>query len=291
MRKIAFIMNPTSGNKNKAAVWKYISEEFGLSPDYETLMYTTRCAGDGYERAKLLAAENYDVVIAIGGDGTINEIARGLMHSKTALGIVPMGSGNGLARHLKIPMNYKKALARIKRFHSQPIDGAIINDRHFFCTAGIGFDALISYLFNTDGRKRGKAKYVGLTTKKFLQYSPKEYTIYVDNQRFVRKAFLITFANASQWGNNAYVAPLAHSSDGKLDVVVWKNVPHIAIPFMIPRLFSKSLHKSHYVDTFRGKHIRVERNSEDYVHYDGESCSMGDKLDIQIIPLALHILV
>ena len=284
-------MNPNSGNKNKAAVWKYISEEFGLSPDYETLMYTTRCAGDGYERAKMLAAENYDAVIAIGGDGTINEIARGLMHSKTALGIVPMGSGNGLARHLKISLNYKKALEVVKRFRSQPIDAAKINEQFFFCTAGIGFDALISYLFNTDGNKRGKAKYVGLSTKEFLQYSPKEYTIHIDNQRFVRKAFLITFANASQWGSNAYVAPLAHSSDGKLDIVVWKKMPRIVVPFMIQRLFSKSLHKSQYVDTFRGCHIKVERANDDYVHYDGESCTMGNQLDIQVIPLALHILV
>jgi YegS/Rv2252/BmrU family lipid kinase len=283
-------MNPISGTGKKKLVWQYIGEEFALSPDYMVVMHTTRHAGDGYEQAVWLARQGFDAVVAIGGDGTINEVARGLMHSRTALGIVPMGSGNGLARHLHIPMNYKKALELIKRFHTQPIDAAQINGKVFFCTAGIGFDALVGYLFNKAGT-RGWPRYVGLSTKEFLQYAPQEYIIHIDDQQFVRKAFLVTFANASQWGNNAYVAPLAHCSDGKLDVVVWKNFPRVIAPFMLPRLFTKSIHKSLYVDTFRGKHIVVERSQADHVHFDGESCMMGKTLDIQVFPLALKVLM
>jgi YegS/Rv2252/BmrU family lipid kinase len=289
-RKIAFIMNPISGTCRKKPVWSYIGAKFGLSPHYETFLYTTHHAGDGYEQAKRLATEGYEAVVAIGGDGTVNEIARGLMYSKTALGIVPMGSGNGLARHLQIPMNVRSAIDIVRRFRTQPIDAARINDKVFFCTAGIGFDALIGHLFNRSGT-RGLSKYAKLSTRAFMHYTPQEYRIQVDDRQFIRRAFLVTFANASQWGNNAYVAPRAHSSDGRLDVVVWNQVPRIRVPFMLPKLFTKSLHRSPHIDTFRGEHIIVERAYDDHVHFDGESCIMGKMLDIQIIPLALNVLM
>jgi diacylglycerol kinase family enzyme len=113
----------------------------------------------------------------------------------------------------------------------------------------------------------------------------------VDDRKFVRRAFLITFANASQWGNNAYIAPLAHMSDGKLDVVVVKDLPRVAMPFLLPRLFTKSIHKSPYIEMFRGRHVVVERPHADYVHFDGEPCIMGKDLDIQIVPLALKVII
>ncbi|MDR1681380.1 MAG: diacylglycerol kinase family lipid kinase [Prevotellaceae bacterium] len=289
MRKIAFIMNPVSGTGSKRTLWKHIGEAFGLLPDYETLLYTTQYAGDGYRQAKRYAEAGYDAVVAIGGDGTINEVARALMHTPTALGIVPTGSGNGLARHLKIPMNTKKAIRRIKRFRVQPVDAARINDKIFFCTAGIGFDALVGHLFNTS-KRRGLSKYIQYSTSAFLRYTPQEYRLCIDGQEIIRTAFLITFANASQWGNNAYVAPLADTRDGTLDIVVWKNVPRSDLPFMLPKLFTKSLHRSRHIDTFRGRHITVERIREDYVHFDGESCTMGKALDVEIIPHSLKIL-
>jgi len=291
MRRIAFILNPISGTGNKQTVWEDIKKEFDQSPDFDVVLYETQYAGDGYEQTKRFAAEGYDAVVAIGGDGTVNEVGRGLMHSQTVMGIIPMGSGNGLARHLRIPMNYKKALKIIRNFHTQPIDAAQINDKTFFCTAGIGFDALISYMFNKSG-KRGIGKYVEISALQYLQYAPQEYSLYIDGQKFERKAFLITFANASQWGNNAYVAPQAHASDGLLDVVVWKNFPQLAMPFMLPRLFNKSLHKSSYVDTFRGQHIEVERSKNtDVVHYDGEASVMGKTLHVQVLPLAVKVLM
>ncbi|MDR2801600.1 MAG: acylglycerol kinase family protein, partial [Prevotellaceae bacterium] len=124
MRKVAFILNPLSGKGNKEAVEQYISHHFGWTAGFDPLLYTTRCAGDGYEHALQYAAQGLDAVVAVGGDGTINEIARGLLHSHTAMGIVPMGSGNGLARHLRLPMDFKKALEKIMRFHVRSIDAA-----------------------------------------------------------------------------------------------------------------------------------------------------------------------
>lgn len=289
MRKIAFILNPLSGKGNKEAVEQYINRQFKKTAGFDTLLYTTRCAGDGYEQARLLAAQGLDAVVAVGGDGTINEVARGLLHSRTTMGIVPMGSGNGLARHLRLPMDFKKALNKIMHFHIRAIDAAQINGQLFFCTAGIGFDALIGHLFNSGG-KRGMSTYISLSTREFLQYKPQEYTIMIDGQTHTHKAFLITFANASQWGNNAYIAPLAHCNDGQLDIVVWKDFPRRAVPFMVPRLFTKTIHKSSFVEMFQGKHIVVKRPQEDYVHLDGESLQMGEILNIQVLPSALKVL-
>ncbi|MDR1405780.1 MAG: diacylglycerol kinase family lipid kinase, partial [Prevotellaceae bacterium] len=178
----------------------------------------------------------------------------------------------------------------ITHFHIHAIDAARINGQLFFCTAGIGFDALIGHLFN-HGDRRGISTYISLSTRRFLQYRPQEYVIRTDGHACTRKAFLITFANASQWGNNAYIAPLARCSDGQLDIVVWKDFPRLAAPFMLPLLFTKTIHMAPFVETFHGRHITVERPREDYVHFDGESCHMGKILDVEVLPLALKVLV
>lgn len=291
MQRIAFIMNPISGTKNKETVWAYIRDVFSLSTEYELTMHTTCCAGDGYNQALYFAKEKFDIVVAVGGDGTINEVARGLLHSKTALGIIPMGSGNGLARHLQIPMNFRKAIEIIKKARTQPIDAGEINGKVFFVTAGIGFDALIGNLFNKRG-KRGLYNYLGLSTKKILQYVPRDYRIEIDGQRICdRKAFLITFANASQWGNNAYIAPRAHVSDGLLDIVIMNAYTIINAPSVLTRLFTKSLHKTWSTETLRGKRIRIIRAKEDYVHFDGESAIMGREIEVKVVPLALKVIV
>jgi YegS/Rv2252/BmrU family lipid kinase len=289
MRQIAFILNPLSGKGRKESVERYLHQHAGRAAGFDILLYTTRCAGDGYEQARQFAAQGLDAVVAVGGDGTVNEVARGLLHSQTAMGIVPLGSGNGLARHLRLPMDFKKAVEQIMRFHVRAIDAAQINGKPFFCTAGAGFDALIGRLFN-DGGKRGMSTYISLSTREFMQYKPQEYTVTIDGQTYTRKAFLITFANASQWGNNACIAPLAHCNDGLLDIVIWKDFPRAAAPFMLPRLFAKTIHKSSFVEMFQGKHIVMERPQEDDVHLDGESLHMGKILDIQVLPSALKVM-
>ena len=289
MARIAFIMNPIAGAKDKEAAWSYIGQVFGLSPDYELAMYTTSCANDGYRKALQFAAEHYDAVVAIGGDGTVNEVARGLLHSQTALGIIPMGSGNGLARHLHLPLNFRKAIETIRAGDTQVIDAAEINEKIFFCTAGVGFDALIGNLFNQRG-KRGFYHYIGLSTKKAIGYVPQEYIIHIDGTSLRRRAFLITVANASQWGNNAYIAPEADISDGWLDIVILNAYSLIEAPLLLPRLFTRSIHKAWSTEVLRGRHIRIVRTKNDYVHFDGESAVMGKAVDIHVIPLALKVI-
>jgi YegS/Rv2252/BmrU family lipid kinase len=290
MARIAFIMNPIAGTKDKAAAWSYIGQVFGLSPDYELTMYTTACANDGYRKALQFAGERYDAVVAVGGDGTVNEVARGLLHSQTALGIIPMGSGNGLARHLQIPLNFRKAIEIIRSGDTQLIDAAEINEKIFFCTAGVGFDALIGNLFNQRG-KRGLYNYIGLSTRSALHYLPREYLIHIDGATMRRRAFLITVANASQWGNNAYIAPNANISDGWLDIVILNGYSLIEAPILLPRLFTRSIHKAWSTEVLRGRHIRIVRTKDDYVHFDGESAVMGKAIDIKVIPLALKVII
>ena len=289
MARIAFIMNPIAGTKSKEAAWSYIGQVFGLSPDYELTMYTTSCANDGYKKALQFANAHYDVVVAVGGDGTVNEVARGLLYSQTVLGIIPMGSGNGLARHLQLPLNFRKAIEIIRAGNVQVIDAAEINRKMFFCTAGVGFDALIGNLFNQRG-KRGLYQYIGLSTKKVLSYTPREYLIHIDGTSLRRKAFLITVANASQWGNNAYIAPEANISDGWLDIVILNEYSLIEAPLLLPRLFTRSIHKAWSTEVLRGRNIRIVRTSDDYVHFDGESAVMGKAIDINVIPQALKVI-
>ena len=290
MLRIAFIMNPISGTKNKDSVWAYIGDRFGLTADYELTKYTTSCAGDGYKQALYFAKESFDIVVAVGGDGTVNEVARGLMNSNTALGIIPMGSGNGLARHLHIPLKFEKAVEILQTGKSKLMDAGEINGKTFFTTAGLGFDALIGHFFNAGG-KRGLFNYVGLSTRKLLQYVPCEYRIEIDGQRFDRRAFLVSFANASQWGNNAYIAPLAHVSDGWLDVVILSAYGIFNAPSMSVRLFTKSLHKAWFAESFKGKNIRIIRAKDDYVHFDGESAIMGREIAVKILPAVLKVIV
>ena len=290
MYRIAFIINPVSGTANKSGVLKYIGQVFGNMEQYDLDIHTTRDAGDGYEVAKYYAEEGAHFVVAVGGDGTVNEVARGLIGSKTALGIVPMGSGNGLARHLQIPLNYKEAIDVIALKKTQPIDAAQLDEHIFFCTAGVGFDALIGNRFNASS-KRGLQTYLRVAAKEILGYEPQEYQLTIDGKTIIRTAFLITFANASQWGNNVYIAPHAHSSDGLLDVVIWREFPLIVAPWMFSQLLIKTFDKAPYVETFRGKNITVKRKLPDYVHFDGDSCMMDRELEIKIIPMALKVLL
>lgn len=283
-------MNPISGTKNKDAARNHILQTFGDAAGDEPTVHVTTHAGDGYAQALRFAQQQYDTVVAVGGDGTVNEVARGLLHSRTALGIIPMGSGNGLARHLHVPLRLEKAVDVIRAGCSRRIDAAEINGRVFFCTSGVGFDALIGNLFNSKG-KRGMYNYVKLATKAAVQYTSHKYRIEIDGQTLYRKAFLITFANASQWGNNAYIAPHADISDGWLDVVILNRYAVVAAPVLLPRLFARSIHKAWTTEILRGKRIKIIRAKDDYVHFDGESAVMGKVLDVQILPLALNVII
>ena len=217
-KKILFIMNPISGTASKAAVPSLIDSVLDKELfEYEIRM--TERAGHASEIATEAKNNHVDVVVAVGGDGTVNEVARSLVHSDTALGILPCGSGNGLARHLLLPMNLKKCIEVINQCEIRDLDFGVINDHPFFCTCGMGFDAFVSMKFAESG-KRGPITYAENILREGLKYEPETYTLEDETGTKQYKAFLISCANASQYGNNAYIAPQASMSDGLMDVVI-----------------------------------------------------------------------
>lgn len=205
-----------------------------------------------------------------------------------ALGIFPLGSGNGLARSNRIPLNPEKALRIIERGTINQIDGALINGKLFFCTAGIGFDAHIAHEFASSS-KRGFMTYFTTTLKEFFSYSPQTYQINIDGKRIETKAFLITIANAGQWGNDVFIAPQAELSDGILNISILKPFSYFSIPWLIVKLFSKKIHTCHLLQSERGKQIDISFQGKLPAHFDGEPIIVSENVSVSIVPLALKV--
>ncbi len=289
-RRIVFVINPTSGTTNKDVmpqlIDKYIDSD---SNDVSTVF--TEYAGHASEIASKCVNEGVDVVVAVGGDGTVNEVARALVESDTALGIVPCGSGNGLARHLMLPMNVKGALEIINNGLVHSLDYGIIDGHPFFCTCGMGFDAFISKKFASAG-KRGPLTYIENVLKEGLKYEPETYELTLDGNETERyKAFLISVANASQYGNDAYIAPQASMSDGFLDVVIMEPFDILEAPQVGIDLMNKTLNKSSKIKCFKAKDIRIRRKEEGAIHYDGDPIDAGKDIHIQLRPHAIKMIV
>lgn len=290
MKKIAFIINPKSGIVPKTQYPKLIQKYFPTD-EFDIDIYSTIAPRDAFHRAQQYIKEQFDAVVAIGGDGTVNEIGSALVGTNVPLGIVPSGSGNGLALHLKIPIQTSAALKRIRKFHERTIDCGLINETPFFCTAGVGYDAFIANRFAESGR-RGPMVYMGEVIFQYFDYKSKWYKLIIDDKEVIeRKAFLITFANASQWGNNIVIAPNALIDDGLLDVVVLSEFPIYEAPRLSLHLLVRQLDKTRYVETFKCKSLVVERKHADYVHFDGEPGTMGKRLEINVLHNKLKVLV
>ncbi len=287
--KILFVINPVSGNKSKDYIPELIKQKFNVN-EYDIKIITTRFAGEATQLVKQYVNKEYKKVVAIGGDGTVNEVASAIVETDAILGIIPLGSGNGLARHLKIPLKPQKALDLIKKGDYIKIDYGKINDRKFFCTTGIGFDAHIGHVFSKlEGR--GFSNYIKATVSEFRRYQPKRYEISMNGTTIIRDAFLITFANASQYGNNAYIAPKANIQDGKLEVAIIRSFPLLTTPGVGARLFLKNIDKSVYLETYQCKSIIVKRKAPDVIHFDGEPGEMGEVINVKVIPGGLNVFV
>jgi len=287
-KKIVFILNPISGTTSKEEIPELIDsildhEQF----DYE--IRKTEYAGHAAEMTKELAEAGTDIVVAVGGDGTVNEVARSLVHTNTALGILPCGSGNGLARHLCIPMDIKNALQIVNHSNIEQFDYGVINDLPFFCTCGMGFDAFISLKFAEAG-KRGPITYVENVLKEGLKYKPETYEVEADDGAHRYKAFLIACANASQYGNNAYIAPGATMKDGEMDVIIMEPFDALEAPQIAADLFMKTLGNNSKIKTFRTKHLQIHRQSPGAIHYDGDPIVTGKDVDVHIEHQGINIL-
>jgi len=287
-KKILFVVNPISGTQNKKLILSQLQERIDQNK-YEIEVRCTERAGHAEEIAAQAASEGVYCVTAIGGDGTINEIGRSLIHTNTILGIIPCGSGNGLARHLRIPMDSRKAIDIINKGHVSKIDYGKINDKPFFCTCGIGFDAFVSLKFAAAGR-RGILTYLEKTLHECLKYKPETYELESDDAKTKYKAFLIACGNASQYGNNAYIAPQASLQDGLMNVTILEPFTVLDIPSLAFQLFNKTLDQNSRIKTFQSKKIHIRRTHPGVVHYDGDPVIMNEDINIEIIPKGLFVI-
>lgn len=288
-KRILYLINPISGTSRK----KGIAEKAQRLTDaarYDVEIAYTQYAGHATVLAHEAVDKGFDIVVAVGGDGTVNEVGRSLVHSDTALAIIPCGSGNGLARHLHIPLHPERAIEIINEGVIHALDYGTINDRPFFCTCGVGFDAFISEKFATAG-KRGLLTYVENTLRSGLQYKPQTYIIEDENGTESCRAFLIACANASQYGNDAYIAPHASMKDGLLDVVVMTPFTTIESPQVALQLFNGTLPKNSHVRTFKAERLLIRREGEGVAHYDGDPFFTGDTIEVAIHRNAFKVVV
>lgn len=283
--KIVFIVNPNSGVSKKKRIIKQLETELDDRFSYE-IKQTERPA-HATDLAKKAVEEGAIAVVAIGGDGTVNEVAKGLIHTQTALGVIPAGSGNGFARHLKIPMQVSAAIKKINAFQKRIIDSATINGEAFLATAGLGFDAHVGWKFANFGH-RGFFSYMQVTTNEFFRFKPRTYELEVDGVEMETSAFLINIANAGQYGNNAWIAPSASISDGKLNLCILEKFPHYEAPEIIFRLFSKQIEQSKYYRVIRAKEVRIKKPER--FHLDGEPRECMEDIVIRVVPKSLEVI-
>lgn len=288
-KKILFVINPISGGRDKQKIPGLINKYLDKNLFEHRISFTEKVE-HGYMLSKAAVKDNYDIVVAVGGDGTVNEISRALINTNVQLGIIPYGSGNGLARSLKIPLKTEKAILVINQQHSDKIDSARLNDYYFFNVAGSGFDAHISQNF-AHNNIRGFWGYIKTTLQEFRRYVPLEYQISLDGVKQIKRAFIVSIANSSQYGNDAHIAPRADVKDGWLDVVVVSPIVWYKIPFVALRMFNKTAEASAYVEIFRAKKIEIEREYEAPIHIDGEPRMEKKDLSIEILPLSLNVIV
>lgn len=285
--KLLFIVNPTSGDipkeKTIAKIKQYINKD-----KFEYEIQLTERAKHAIELSAAAIKNNVDAVIAVGGDGSVNEVGRALIHTDVAMGILPLGSGNGLARHLKIPMNIEGAIEKINQFNIKKIDTATINDEVFLGTAGLGFDAHVGWKFSEFG-KRGFFSYMQVTANEFFKYKTNQYSIEIDGKTIEADAFLVSFANSSQFGNNAWIAPSAVIDDGTISLCVLEKFPSLLAADMIFKLFSKRIEKSKYYKIYKGKEIKIKHHKT-IAHIDGEPIKVAEDLTIKVLPSSLNVI-
>lgn len=284
------IINPLSGTlplDQKENLRAFIAAEADRQV-YQAEIVTTAYAGHATELAAQAAQQGIRRVLVMGGDGTINETARALRKTATALGIVPMGSGNGLARHLGLPMNPQKAVQRALAGKPVLIDSGELNDHPFFCTAGLGFEAYVAHEFAKQPI-RGLQTYIKTAYQAFWSYRPAEYII--DGKK-TGPLFSLTAANAGQFGNNAWIAPTANIADGKLDLCQLKPFPAHMASILGWQLFRKSLSQSAYWSGRRLQEAVIQSNAPLLAHADGEPLTLsGTSCTIRVLPASLLILM
>lgn len=286
-RHVQLIINPVAGTLNKQGLEKFVRSKLESLGWIVDVAYTTG-HGDATQLAKAAMMRNLDGVIVAGGDGTINEAASALCNTQIPLGIIPMGSGNGLARHLGIPAEPRQALDIILQNNITACDFGTVNSKPFFCTFGVGFDAAVSEKFATQHR-RGRMTYIKSALSEYVKYKPETYTISANGKIITEKAFLIAVCNASQYGNNAYIAPEASISDGHLDITIVHAGTPLDMAFVGTDLFTGAINSNMMIRSFRVPAAVIYRSGKGPAHIDGEPITLDDIMSVKCHPGALQL--
>ena len=290
-KKLLVIINPISGVGKQRTIETVLESHLNHNLfDYE-IRYTEYAHHASKIAEEACMSKRYDAIIAVGGDGSVNDVVSGIREAKSdvALGIIPCGSGNGLARHLKLPLSPKKAIDVINNFYSEKIDTISINDKVCASIAGVGFDALVAHKFST-ARTRGLQAYTEVIVSEYPFYKPATYLLNIDGKEIERKALFISFANSNQFGYNAVVAPSASLKDGLIDVCIVEQIPIIHMPIIAQLVYTKHFDLSQHVEIIKAKHVKVYNNEYEWVNLDGEAVKMGGELDISINSNSLKII-
>ncbi len=286
-QRALLIINPISGTSRKEGLDKRVADRLSEA-GIDVVARLTTGSGDATAFARQAVGEGYDMVLAAGGDGTVNETANALCGSNVAFGIIPCGSGNGLARHLNIPVDVRAALDIIAEGRTEVCDHGEVNGHNFFCTFGLGFDATVSHKF-AESKRRGKLTYLSNTFKEYLSYRPDEYVISANGQVITDRAFVVAVCNASQYGNNAYIAPQASITDGLLDVTIIHYGNLLSTALVGLDLMSGSIERNMLIHAFRASSLTISRRQAGAVHLDGEPMEMGRDLSVVCCPASLKI--
>ena len=290
-KKIIFIVNPISGHHNKNHFPNLVESSIDKNK-YDYTIVFTEYANHATELTMKAIEDGYEYIAAVGGDGTINEVAKCMIGKEQTLVIIPFGSGNGLARHLGLPFKVEKLIKDvINNGKKYKIDTATMNGVPFISLAGIGFDAMIADYFAKD-ENRGFLTYAKLITEKYPNYRQKEYTLILDDKTTIEcKPFFVTFANSSQFGYNAEISPKASVQDGLLDVCIFKKPNILEVPIVATYFLAKQIDKSNFIDIYKAKKIQVIRKVDEVANVDGEPVEMSKDIIVEIKPLSLNILL
>jgi YegS/Rv2252/BmrU family lipid kinase len=287
-KRVLFIINKYSGTGFQTTIEGRILNTCEKN-DLECSIEYTQRRGHAISLAKEAAGKGFNYVVAVGGDGTINEVARGLLNSETPMGILPRGSGNGLARHLGIPVALTDAIDNLFHHHILRIDTLLINDKLSLNVSGIGFDGHVANLF-ANKKIRGLVGYVRISVREYFRFREFEADVTIDGKTDKRNAFIIAVANSSQYGNNIKIAPLASVKDGVLHLSVMKKIPLYRLDYIFSFL-KGTLTNSNMFEIFEGKEVTIKTSQPIPYHIDGEPSGANQSFNIQLKPASLSVMV
>ena len=288
-KRMAFIVNPKAGTN----LQKHIAEAVDKYLNHQRFVYgiwLTEYPGHGFELAKNAIEAGYEIVVAVGGDGSVNEIAPALIGTTVSLGIIPAGSGNGLAMHLGYGREVEKAVKKLNTAENKRIDVGLLNGRPFFNVAGIGFDGLVSNMMKKSN-SRGFMPYFLKSIEAGLSYTPLECRIELDGKDFTEKCFAIVVANGPMYGYNMQIAPDAQLDDGFFEVVILKDAPRWQYFAAVPSTFNGKIYEAEFVEHFTTRRVVISSEHALHVHVDGEGLLLQESLNFDINPKAINILV